>query len=133
MRKINYSIVVTAALLLAAGFVFTACDTGTGGGGGGTGGANVNLNGTTWEQPAQGNNPALRVSFTASTFVCRTYPGNSIASSGTYSVTGNSFSGTITGGQSGIGTFNGTISSNTLNYTSVSTNGGNVSGTMTKI
>jgi hypothetical protein len=35
MRKINFSILAMAAVLLAAGFVFTACDTGTGGGGGG--------------------------------------------------------------------------------------------------
>jgi hypothetical protein len=35
MRKINFSIFVMAAVLLAVGFVFTACDTGGGGGGSG--------------------------------------------------------------------------------------------------
>jgi predicted small secreted protein len=33
MRKINFSIVIMAALLLAVGFVFTACENSTGGGG----------------------------------------------------------------------------------------------------
>jgi hypothetical protein len=132
MRKINFSIVVLAALLLATGFVFTACENSTGGGGGGS--PKDILDGTTWEQLTGSGIPTggLRLTFTAPNFVCRMISNNTVASSGTYSVKDNSFSGTITGGQSGSGTFNGTISGNTLSYNSSSTNGGNMSGTMTK-
>jgi hypothetical protein len=120
-----------AVLLVAVMFTLTGCGD-NGDPSSPPGGATDILDGTTWEETA-GNVPpgGIRTTFNSPNFESRGITDGVVYSSGTYTVTGNSLSGTITGGQSGSGTFNGTITGNTIQYTST-VSSGSLSGTMTK-
>jgi hypothetical protein len=139
MKKTVLSIFVLAAVLVALGFVFTACENSTGGGnsdGGDGGGQKDILDGTTWEVTS-GDIPSgsggVRGIFNAPNFQSIGITNGTVYASGTYTVSGNSVNGTITGGQYGSGTFYGTITNNgnTLQATSI-VSGDTKSMTLTK-
>jgi hypothetical protein len=114
MKKTVFSIVVTAALLLAVGFVFTACDTGTGGGGGGDGNTPTSLSGTTWQGsvPGEEGMTTSTIVFTTTTVgtitqdgmtIPFTYTYNPSSASGTITVTGDSGTFTVKGNTLTVG------------------------------
>jgi hypothetical protein len=120
------------AMVLVFSMAFVGCENGS------TddddGGGNYSLDGTRWEQTTGAGIPTggLRVTFNSPNFECKGITDGTVYSSGTYTVSGNSFTGTITGGLAGSGTFSGTISGNTLTYTSIAGGGQTATGTMTK-
>jgi hypothetical protein len=133
MRKINFSIVMMAALLLAVGFVFTACDTGGGGS------AKDILDGTTWVLSSGEGLPSggLTLTFNAPNVAVTVNSTGANAGSGTYQMEGNSFTGKITVesyGQPTTGTVSGKLSADgkSLEFTSTLSNGLKTTGTATK-